>query len=142
MSSPNYFLIVAAGFSALAGLLHLACIVFGASWYRFFGAGQNMAALVEAGSAYPTRMTLAISTVLFLWSALALSGAGVIPRMPYLRLALPLIAAAYLLRALAVGPLMRAIPSNSLSFWFWSGAVCLLIGIVHVIGIFNAWPNL
>jgi hypothetical protein len=34
-AGPNYFLIVAAGLSALAGLLHLGCIIFGASWYRF-----------------------------------------------------------------------------------------------------------
>lgn len=66
-----------------------------------------MADLVEAGSAYPTRMTLAIATVLFLWSAMALSGAGVIPRIPHLRLALPLIGTAYRLR---------------LAFWLWSGA--------------------
>lgn len=139
---PNYFLIVAAGLSALAGLLHLGCIVFGASWYRFFGAGEKMASLVEAGSLYPTRMTLAIATVLFLWSALALSGAGVIPRIPYLRLALPLIAAAYLLRGVAYAPLMRVIPSNSLAFWLWSGAICVLIGIIHVVGIIKAWPHL
>lgn len=141
-ASPNYFLIFAGALSALAGLLHLGCIVFGASWYRFFGAGQKMVALVEAGSAYPTRMTLAISAVLFLWAALALSGAGVLPRLPHLRLALPLIAAAYLLRGLAFAPLMRAIPSNSLAFWLWSGTICFAIGILHVLGIIRAWPHL
>lgn len=140
--STNYFLIAGAGLSALAGVLHLGCILFGASWYRLFGAGEKMAELVEAGSAYPTRMTLAIASVLFIWSALALSGAGVLPRIPYLRLALPLIAAAYLLRGIAFAPLMRVIPSNSLAFWLWSGAICVLIGIVHVLGIIKAWPKL
>ncbi|MGQ4584278.1 hypothetical protein [Lysobacter sp. F60174L2] len=35
--------------NAIAALLHVGCIIFGASWYRFFGAGERMAQLASAG---------------------------------------------------------------------------------------------
>ena len=39
----NILLVVAGALSALAALAHIGCIYFGASWYRFFGAGEQMA---------------------------------------------------------------------------------------------------
>ncbi len=35
-------LITGAICSALAALAHLGCIIFGAQWYRYFGAGEEM----------------------------------------------------------------------------------------------------
>ncbi|KKK66980.1 hypothetical protein LCGC14_2958640, partial [marine sediment metagenome] len=46
----NICLIVAGTLSAIAAILHLGCIYFGAPWYRFFGAGEQMAQLAEQGS--------------------------------------------------------------------------------------------
>ena len=43
----NPWMLAAAVASALAGLLHVGCVVFGASWYRFVGAGQPMVQMVE-----------------------------------------------------------------------------------------------
>ena len=45
----NEALIAGAVLSALAPLLQVGCIVYGAPWYRFFGAGENMARMAEAG---------------------------------------------------------------------------------------------
>jgi len=39
----NTFLMIGAALSGLAALLHVGCILFGAPWYRFFGAGEKMA---------------------------------------------------------------------------------------------------
>ena len=139
---PNYFLIAGAMMSAAAGLLHLGCIVFGVTWYRFFGASEKMVRLVEAASAYPAKVTLFIAAVLFVWSAYALSGAGVIPPLPLLRTILCAIAAVYLLRGFAFFAIMRLFPSNSLTFWLWSAGICAVIGIVHALGIKQAWPLL
>ena len=36
--------------SAIAALAHLGCIIFGGDWYRFFGAGEQMARMAEAGN--------------------------------------------------------------------------------------------
>ena len=101
-----------------------------------------MARLVEAGSSHPARVTLLITAVLLVWSAYALSGAGVFPRLPMLRTILCAIAAVFLLRGFVFFPLMPLFPGNSMAFWLWSSAICAAIGVVHAIGIKQAWPVL
>ncbi len=139
---PNYYLIAGGALSAIGALAHLGCIVFGASWYRFFGAGEGMVRLLETGSSYPTRITLFISAVLLTWSAYALSGAGVIPRLPLLRTILCAITAVYLLRGLLFFLLMPYFPGNSMAFWLWSAGICLAIGLLHLAGLRQAWSSL
>ena len=139
---PNPLLVAAATLSAIAALLHLGCIAFGAPWYRFFGAGEQMAQLAIAGSWYPVAVTLAIAAVLGTWSLYALSGAGVVRRLPLLRTALCAITAVYLVRGAAVLPLIGQLPGRSPAFWWWSSAICLGIGLVHLIGLRQAWSRL
>jgi hypothetical protein len=138
----NYYLVAGAVLSALAAVLHLAVIFFGAPWYRFFGAGERMARLAEAGSLYPAVVTVAIATLLLGWSAYALSGAGVIAALPLLRPALCAITAVYLLRGLAVIPLVLTASVPLTPFWLWSSGICLAFGITHLIGLMQVWPRL
>ena len=141
-NSRNTFLITGAALSALAALLHVGCILFGASWYRFFGAGEKMARMAAAGHWYPTVLTSVIVAILSGWSLYALSGAGVIRRLPFVRLALCIITGIYLLRAVAFAPLHPYFPGNSTTFWLWSSAVCFVAGLVHLVGLWRAWPGL
>ena len=136
----NAFLIAGALLSALAAALHVGCIVFGAPWYRFFGAGERMAQMAIAGNWYPTVVTAAIAFVLAMWSLYALSGAGVIRALPLLRLALCAITAIYLLRGLVIVPLV--VLGKSTPFWWWSSMICLLIGSVHLAGLSQVWARL
>ena len=136
------FLIVAASLSALAALLHLGCIAFGAPWYRLLGAGEGMARMAAAGHWYPTAAALVIATTLSVWSLYALSGAGVVRRLPFLRIVLIAITGIYLLRGIAFVPLMAHFPGNSMAFWYASSAICLGIGIIHAIGLRQAWSRL
>lgn len=138
----NHYLIVAAICSAVAALLHLGCIIFGADWYRFFGAGEQMAQMAEAGHIYPTIVTSVIVAVLALWSLYALSGAGVIIRLPLLRLGLCIIASIYLLRGIVFIPLMPMFPENSITFWLVSSAICFVFGLMYVLGIKKSWAYL
>lgn len=140
--TPNKFLVTGAILSVIAALLHLGCIAFGAPWYRLLGAGERMAQMDLAGHWYPTVVALAISGILLLWSAIALSGAGVIPKLPLTRLALCAITVVYLLRGVGFVLLMPYFPGNSAAFWFWSSAICLVFGLVHLIGLRQAWPHL
>jgi hypothetical protein len=140
--SRNTFLLVGAALSALAALLHLGCILFGAPWYRFFGAGEQMARMAAAGHWYPTVLTSGIVVTLSVWALYALSGAGVIRRLPLVRLALCIIAGIYLLRAVAFAPFHKYFPGNSAAFWLWSSAICLVVGLVHLVGLWQAWPRL
>jgi hypothetical protein len=136
----NAFLIAGAILSALAAALHVGCIVFGAPWYRFFGAGERMAQMAIAGSLYPAVVTAVIASVLAAWSLYALSGAGVIRALPLLRPTLCAITAVYLLRGLVILPLVAL--GRSTPFWWWSSAICLFIGAVHVAGLSQVWARL
>lgn len=140
--TPNRLLIFGAMLSAMAAILHLGCIVFGAAWYRFLGAGEAMARMAEAEHWQPALVTLLISAVLLLWSAYALSGAGVLRRLPLLRTALCLITGIYLLRGLGFVFLMPHFPDNSVSFWIASSAICLTFGVIHMIGLRQVWARL
>jgi len=138
----NLLLVIGAAMSAVAALLHAGCIIFGASWYRFFGAGERMAQMASAGSWYPTVVTSFIAAMLFAWSLYALSGAGVLPKLPLLRAALCAITAIYLLRGVAVLPLVFFSLGRSTAFWWWSSAICLVIGLTHLVGLKQVWERL
>lgn len=142
LSLGSQALAVGALLSAAAAVAHLACIVIGAPAYRFMGAGERMARAVEARKLRPTLVTLAIALVLLLWSAYALSGAGLIAPMPFTKVALVLICAAYLARAVGFPLLKPAFPENSNTFWFASSAICGLFGLVHLYGILFLWQTL
>lgn len=139
----NPYLVAGAVLSAIAALLHLGCLFFGPSWYRFFGAGERMAQLSAAGSIVPTLITAGIAAVLALWSLYALSGAGVIPRLPLVRLALCVITGIYLLRGLAGLVLAVVAPGDrGVAFWCWSSVICLSMGALHLVGIRQVWSQL
>lgn len=138
----NGWLFVGGILSGAAALAHLACIVGGAAWYRFFGAGERMVRLVEQGSTKPLIITLAIAGVLATWSAYGLSGAGGVRRLPLLRPVLLAITAIYLLRAAALPVLFRAMPDRSAAFLVWSSAIVLAFGVVHAIGVIRSWSEL
>jgi hypothetical protein len=135
-------LVVAASLSAAAAAAHLACIFIGAPAYRLLGAGERMARAAEARKLRPTLVTLAISGVLLLWSAYALSAAGVIAALPLTKLALALISTIYLARAVAFPFLKSAFPENSSTFWWVSSGICGSIGLVHAYGTLSLWHAL
>ncbi len=129
--------------SLAAGLSHLACVAGGPKWYRFFGAGEQIARAAERGSWMPVLVTSAIAGVLLLWAAYGFAAAGILPRLPLMRLALVAITAVYLARGLVLFfPSALRRPDLSPRFLMWSSLIVLVIGIVHVIGTWRAWPNL
>ncbi|MDP3092293.1 MAG: hypothetical protein Q8N04_16595 [Nitrospira sp.] len=101
-----------------------------------------MAQMASTGHWYPTVVALIIAAVLSVWSLFALSGAGVIRKLPLVRLALCAITGLYLLRALAIPALIPYSPGNSTAFWFWSSAICFVFGVVHFIGLRQVWERL
>ena len=141
-SANNKYLLAAAICCFAAALAHLGCIVFGGDWYRFFGAGEQMARMAEQGLWYPTIVTAVIVLVLLVWALYALSGAVLIKRLPLTRLALLLISSIFLLRGVAFASLMPMFPENSLTFWLVSSAICLLIGSLFAVGCWQQWSVL
>jgi hypothetical protein len=142
MARANPWLVAAGTLSAAAALLHLAVIAGGADWYRFFGAGEEMARMAERGSARPAIVTLAIALVLALWSAYAFAGAGLIRRLPLIRTALVVITAIFLMRGLVPVPLLIAGHPALDAFTLWSSLIVLVYGLAYGIGTWRAWPAL
>ena len=138
----NPFLIVGGVLSAAASLLHLAVIAGGPSWYRFFGAGEELARMAEQGSLTPALMTLGIAAVLAVWAAYAFAGAGLIRRLPLMRTALVLISAVYLLRGLVLIPIFFVSPDGVPPFVLWSSLIVLVYGVAYAVGTWVAWPSL
>ena len=128
--------------SVLAALLHIACILGGPDWYRFFGAGEGMARAAARGDLRPTLITLGIAAVLLVWAAYAFSGAGSLPRLPLLRTGLVVITTIYLLRALIFVPLHLWRPQHSDSFAIWSSLIVLVYGTIYAVGTIKAWRYL
>jgi hypothetical protein len=139
--STNRWLVAGGSLSTGAALLHIACIVGGPDWYRFFGAGEQIAQMAERGHWYPPIVTLFIATILAIWAAYAFSGAGFIRRLPLLRAGLVAISAVYLVRGLAIVPIL-AMPTLRTPFNIWSSLIVLVYGIIFSIGTIKAWPKL
>lgn len=138
----NKYLIAAGLCCVVAALIHLVSPVFGGDWYRFFGAGEQIAQMAEGGHWYPAAVASGIAAVLALWSLYAFSGAGVIRRLPLSKLALCLIATVFLGRGVSFVVLMPMFPENSLTFWLVSSTICFGIGVLFAVGAYQRWPEL
>ena len=127
--------------TGVVALLHLAIIVGGPAWYRFFGAGERMARLAAQGAVYPAVLTAGIAGVLAVWALYGLSGAGVIRRLPLLRPALVLIAVAYAARGLlgvsavllGEGPYAAELRER-MPFMVVTSVVCLALALGYAAG--------
>lgn len=140
--AANIWLTLAGLGSALAALLHIACMLGGPDWFRFFGAGEAVARAVERGRAVPYFLTSGIAAVLCLWAAYAFSGAGLIARLPLLRLGLIAITAVCLARGAAVFFPSFWLPEHSPIFRIVSSLIVGGLGGIFLLGTIKAWPTL
>lgn len=138
----NPALVIGGLLSTAAAILHLAVIVGGPTWYRFFGAGEQMARMAEAGHWYPVVVTIGIATVLGIWAAYAFAGAGLIPRLPLMRTGLVVISTIYLLRGLVIVPAFIMNGGAFEPFVLWSSLIVLVYGIAYAVGTWVAWSVL
>lgn len=96
----NKYLIVGGILTAIAALLHLGIIVGGANWYRFFGAGEKMAQMAEAGALEPAIITFFIFLLLATMSVYAFAGTQLMPALPLQKFVLTVGAVGFILRGL------------------------------------------
>jgi hypothetical protein len=126
--------------SATASLLHIAIIAGGAKWYQFFGAGEKFTRAAEQGHGWHDVLTLGIAIILAVWAvyALSASGAAMLAPLPAYKVVLSLITTAYLLRGFG-GFALLLMPkrSHSTRFIVVSSLICLGIGAVHAMGLWE-----
>ncbi len=143
----NSFLLLGALLSAVVSAIHIVSTVFGASWYRFLGAGEQMVVWANQGDIRHVLITLSIAIVLAIWALYALSAAGAIKRLPLLKLGLGIIISIYLGRGV-VGFLLLVFPEiivqsgNSASFWVYSSLITMFIGFIYLIGTWQVWKKI
>ncbi|MGJ8694665.1 MAG: hypothetical protein ACSHW0_19580 [Thalassotalea sp.] len=136
--------ILGAVLTFLGSLLHIAILIGGPDWYLASGAGEDMAKLAESGSMYPPVVGTILVCIFFGWSLYALSGAGIIRKLPLLKLCLILIAGLCIVRGL-YGFFIPFLFNNpyvaSLGVWFWvySSIIWLAIGVFYAVGIRANW---
>jgi hypothetical protein len=141
--SLNPWLLAAGSGLAAAALLHLACIVVGADLYRYMGAGERMARMVERGALAPHLITLAITTVLAAISAYAFSASGLLRPLPFTRAVLSLATVALLVRGLVIAaPSLLRRPDLSPAFITNSSLIVLVLGLLLAAGLWTRWNEL
>lgn len=146
--SKDIPLIAAAALVFLGALLHLAIPIGGPEWYAFFGAPPRMVTMVEAGSLRPAVICVVIASLLWAVAAYGFSGAGVIRRLPALKVTLGLIGAALTLRGLSFVPIALWRPqllrglcgdcNGASPFLLLTSLLCLVVGIAYLSGAFHA----
>ncbi len=138
--SRNPWLVAGGLLSAAASLAHIGCIVEGPSWYRFFGAPEQLIRAVENGDPTLHWITAGIALLLAIWAAYAFAGAGLVRRLPLTRTALLAITTIYLLRGLVIVPAL--LKPGAPAFDIWSSLIVLVYGLVYLAGTLRAWPYL
>jgi len=143
-AQTNIFLMLGAVGSFVAASLHIGIIIGGPAWYRFFGAGEAYAQAAARGELEPAIVTAGIATVLFIWGLYALKGAGALPALPlpFLRFCLSAITAIFVLRGLVLIPSIFGVFGANSWFWIWSSLICLSIGVLYAVGLWQRWRDL
>jgi hypothetical protein len=145
-SSRGQWLLAIVGWWNVAfAALHIVIIFLGGSGYRYFGAGEQMARLAEAGNPKPAIITTGL-TVLFLGVGFyALSAAGQLRPLPLTRWVALGVGVLYLLRGILVGPqawwAVQHPDLVPLRFVLFS-TVALLLGGICVYGVMLRWKEL
>lgn len=150
MFSRKVPLVIAGILCAIGALLHLVTIIGGPDFYRFMGAGEGMAQMAEDGLAYPTIVTLVITLILFIWSAYAFSGAGVIKRLPLLKIGLVLISSILMIRAIfgiilmfinINHPYLNELQARPI-FMMVTSLICLIFSLLFITGTYKQWLSI
>jgi len=143
----NKFLITGGILSVAASMLHIAIIIGGANWYRFFGAGEGMVQLAEKGSTYPMIITILIASILMLWALYAFSGAGLIMKLPLLKPILVIISMIYGLRGIIGIPIVVFLDypylnelKEKMMFMIFSSIISLIFGYFYFKGSMHIKP--
>jgi hypothetical protein len=140
----NTFLLKLAGGLGLLIAAFQAALSFSPSLSAYWGAGEEL----TSNRLLLLALGLTVTGLFALGAAYALSGAGLLPRLPLLRLGLLTVGAVYMLRGLPAIPLLLTalgiLPATepiALTASV-SGAVALIVGLLYLGGTVAGWRRL
>lgn len=145
MKTPGSILLLLASLAALlVALLHVAIVFIGRKGYGYFGAAQ-LIPLLDKGSPWPAIITLFLAAIFAVCGLYGLSGAGLLPRLPLLRLGLIVIGSVFTLRGLALVKEIPKVVSHSASLpgrELVFSSISLVIGLLYLAGLILRWRDL
>lgn len=131
--------IILTGIIAVIGaILHIAILFGGPDWYAFFGAPDGLVRMARSGNLRAPISCLIITGILSVFAAYAFSAAGLIKRLPLLRVISGLIGTVLIMRGLVFIPLILWKPEvlsgicdcrNIDMFIVVTSLICLAMGI-------------
>lgn len=127
--------------SAGTAIAHLSCIVLGPSCYKAqLAPPEIIQSAIEGTWLAPVGTTL-VSMLFLLCSLFALSGAGLIRKLPLLNIALLSIAVLCLFRAIATIPASYLFPDQVNTFSIAAGFVWFISGSLYLYGYYHLRKN-
>ena len=127
---------------AIAGVvIHVGAVIAGPSWFVFFNAPPSVVASAREGTWLAPLSTLTIAALMGLCGLYAASAAGLVPRMPLLRLGLAGMASVCLMRALLLPVLAISHPELRNTFEVISALVWGMAGMGFAVGFQVAPPG-
>jgi hypothetical protein len=141
MSMARTALTLAGLGNVAAALVHIVGWMMGPEAIAFLGAPPYIVQSVEDGTLEAPLTLSVIVAVLLVFAAYAFSGAGLLPRLPFLRIVLSFIALLFILRGLIIFVQLR---SAELSVTFdvvhlGLSAIVLVLGLLYAIGAWRLW---
>jgi hypothetical protein len=127
-------LLISSGIIASASAIwHLLCIWGGSSWFTFARAPQQIIDSAHQGTLLAPIATIIVASLMFACTIFALSGAGLIRKVPLLKSALITIAILCTLRGLIAIPAF--VTSTGLDVWqIVASTVWFYVGICFIAG--------
>ena len=132
--SAKTWIYLAAAIATLGSAIHIGAIFGGADWYAFFGAPPRIVESARTGTPLAPLSAAAIAGLMALCAAYACSAAGLIRRLPLLRLMLAGMAGLCLLRALVLPLLAIRHPELRNTFEIVAATVWGLAGAGFAVG--------
>lgn len=128
------FLVLAALIAIATAVAHLSCIYFGPECYSVQMAPPVVVKWAQAGSYLAPLAAVVVSSVFIVIALYALSGAGLIRRLPLLKLGLYTISAVCIVRGLLGMQLWLRHQEKIDASIFYAGIVWFMVGLLYLFG--------
>ncbi|WP_269533765.1 hypothetical protein [Chitinimonas sp. BJYL2] len=137
----RFSFLVGAGIAFFGALIHSIAPVIGPDWYAFLHAPKWVVTSAQNGTWHAPIGTAVVGTLMFACGIYALSGLGVIKRIPLTTPALWTISSICLLRGGIIFPLLIKVPEKLSGFDIVASLVWFAAGLSFFLGILGHAPK-
>jgi hypothetical protein len=129
-----FFLVLAAIIALCNALAHLSCLYFGPECYASQLAPEQLIESANNETYLAPLANVVVSTIFIIWGFYALSGAGLIRKLPLLKISIYLIAILCIVRGILPLQVWLRNPEIVNDRAFYYGVGWLITGLLYVIG--------